>query len=106
MRVRDLCTRGIAGVGAPKAAVGARSNATSSASLSSSSSKICDTLATDEATDAEFFRPRRARGDGEPREELPGEGLGVPGLAMSCTERALPNGPLMSEPFGVEVDGV
>ena len=107
MRVRDLCTRGIAGVGAPKAAVGARSNATSSASLSSlSSSKICDILATDEATDAEFFRARRARGDGEPREELPGEGLGVPDLAMPCTERALPNGPLMSEPFGVEVDGV
>ena len=47
------------------------------------------------------MRTRRARGDGEPREE-PGEVLGLPNLEMSRSERALL--PLTSEPFGV--DGV
>lgn len=107
MCVRDLYTRGIAGVGAPKAAVGARSSSTSSSSPSSlSPSEICDilpaTFSKDEATDGRFLRTRRARGEGEPREELPGEGLGLPNLEMSRPERALL--PLMSEPFGV--DGV
>ena len=106
MCVRDLCTRGIAGVGAPKAAIGARSSSTSSASPSSlPPSEICDILpvifSKDEATDEGFLRTRRARGDGEPR-ELPGEGLGLPNLEMSRPERALLL--LTSEPFGV--DGV
>ena len=107
MWVRDLCTRGIAGVGAPRAAIGARSSATSSASPSSlSPSEICDilpaTFSKDEVTGKRLLRTRRARGDGEPREELPGEGLGLPSLEMSRPERALL--PLRSEPFGV--DGV
>ena len=107
MRVRDLCTRGIAGVGAPKAAVGASRSSTSSASLSSlSPSEICDILkvefSKDEVTDEESLRTRRARGEGESREEPPGEGLELPNLARP--ERVLLNVALMSEPFGV--DGV
>jgi hypothetical protein len=60
------------------------------------------TFSKDEAIDGGFIRIRRARGDGDPREELPGEGLGLPNLDMSRPERVLLT--LTSEPFGV--DGV
>lgn len=59
------------------------------------------TFSKDDASDGRFLRAWRARGDGEPREEL-GEGLGLPNLEMSRPERALL--PLMLEPLGV--DGV
>lgn len=81
--------------------MGARSSSTSSSSLCSPSpSEICDilpaTFSKDEGTDAGFLHTRRARGDGELREELSGEGLGLPNLIFR------PERVPLNAPFGVE----
>jgi len=108
-RLRFDWILGMAGVGAPIAATGAKSKATSSASLSSSSlfpSEICDIFPAllDEAVvvDLDLSRKYRADGDGE---FLSGEASVA--LAFSaCAERASPSFALRPVVFGVEPLGV